>query len=163
MCLLLADDNASLTRIPTGVPQHVGRGTGKWSGARYAPGPVTRTRVGLCFMKVSSLLKQEEPASSLRDYADQAAASPMPTWASARRGRSTRHRCGVGVISCMPARHKGKLGWKWSILTDLRGVPFGWTIEGANRNDSILLAPTLDDAAKRGLLGDVETLWLDRG
>ena len=52
---------------------------------------------------------------------------------------------------------------KWSILTDLRGIPFGWTIEGANRNDSILLAPTLDDAAKRGLLDDIETLWLDRG
>jgi transposase len=58
---------------------------------------------------------------------------------------------------------RSKLGWKWSILTDLRGIPFGWTIEGANRNDSILLAPTLDDAAKRGLLCDIETLWLDRG
>ncbi len=30
-------------------------------------------------------------------------------------------------------------------------------------NDSILLAPTLDDAAARGLLEDVETLWLDHG
>ena len=58
---------------------------------------------------------------------------------------------------------RSKLGWKWSILTDLRGIPFGWTIDGANRNDSILLAPTLDDAAKRGLLCDIETLWLDRG
>jgi hypothetical protein len=36
-------------------------------------------------------------------------------------------------------------------------------IDGANRNDSILLAPTLDDAAKLGLLKDIETLWLDRG
>jgi transposase len=58
---------------------------------------------------------------------------------------------------------RSKLGWKWSILTDLRGIPFGWTVEAANRNDSILLAPTLDDAAKRGLLFDIETLWLDRG
>ncbi len=58
---------------------------------------------------------------------------------------------------------RSKLGWKWSILTDLQGIPFGWTVDGANRNDSILLAPTLDDAAKRGLLGDIETLWLDRG
>jgi transposase len=58
---------------------------------------------------------------------------------------------------------RGKLGWKWSILTDLNGIPFGWTADGANRNDSILLAPTLDDAAERGLLGDVETIWLDRG
>jgi len=58
---------------------------------------------------------------------------------------------------------RAKLGWKWSILTDLAGIPFGWCADGANRNDSILLAPTLDDAAERGLLVDVDTLWLDRG
>jgi transposase len=58
---------------------------------------------------------------------------------------------------------RGKLGWKWSILTDRCGIPIGWTIDGANRNDSVLLASTLDAAAARGLLGDVETLWLDRG
>ena len=58
---------------------------------------------------------------------------------------------------------RGKLGWKWSILTDRVGIPIGWTVDGANRNDSILLAPTLDDAATRGFLGDVETIWLDRG
>ena len=33
----------------------------------------------------------------------------------------------------------------------------------ANRNDSILLAAALDDAAQRGLLTDVDTIWLDRG
>jgi transposase len=58
---------------------------------------------------------------------------------------------------------RGKLGWKWSILTDLNGIPIGWTIDGANRNDSILLAPTLDNAAGRGLLAEINTLWLDRG
>jgi transposase len=58
---------------------------------------------------------------------------------------------------------RGKLGWKWSVLTDRNGIPIGWTIEGANRNDSVLLAPTLDAAAERGLLVDVETIWLDRG
>jgi transposase len=58
---------------------------------------------------------------------------------------------------------RSKLGWKWSILTDLRGIPFGWTVNGANRNDSILLEPTLLDAESRGLLVDIETLWLDRG
>ncbi len=58
---------------------------------------------------------------------------------------------------------RAKLGWKWSILTDTYGIPIGWTIDGANRNDSILLAPTLDDAGKRGLLYDIETIWLDRG
>ena len=58
---------------------------------------------------------------------------------------------------------RGKLGWKWSILTDLAGTPVGWVVAPANSNDSILLAPTLDDVAKRGLLEDIETLWLDRG
>jgi transposase len=58
---------------------------------------------------------------------------------------------------------RGKTGWKWSIATDTNGVPIGWVTEGANRNDSILLAPTLDDVKQRGLLADIETLWLDRG
>jgi len=58
---------------------------------------------------------------------------------------------------------RGKLGWKWSILVDAKGIPFGWVVDGANRNDSVLLAPTLDDAAKRGLLMEVGTIWLDRG
>jgi transposase len=58
---------------------------------------------------------------------------------------------------------RGKTGWKWSIATDTNGVPIGWVTEGANRNDSILLAPTLDDVKQRGLLSDIETLWLDRG
>ncbi len=58
---------------------------------------------------------------------------------------------------------RGKTGWKWSVATDTNGVPIGWVTEGANRNDSILLAPTLDDVKRRGLLSDIETLWLDRG
>lgn len=58
---------------------------------------------------------------------------------------------------------RGKLGWKWSILTDRFGIPVGVAIDGANRNDSILLAPTLDDAKAKGLLQEIETLWLDRG
>ena len=58
---------------------------------------------------------------------------------------------------------RAKLGWKWSIATEAHGIPIGWTADGANRHDSIMLAPTLDDVAERGLLIDVETLWLDRG
>lgn len=58
---------------------------------------------------------------------------------------------------------RAKLGWKWSILTDRLGIPLGWAVDGANRNDSVLLAPTLDDVAKRFLLEEIETLWLDRG
>jgi len=58
---------------------------------------------------------------------------------------------------------RAKLGWKWSVLTDAHGIPFGWSVDGANRHDSVLLEPTLVTAAERGLLEDVETIWLDRG
>jgi transposase len=58
---------------------------------------------------------------------------------------------------------RAKLGWKWSILTDRNGIPLGWATDGANRNDSVMLEPTLDDAGGRGLLADIETIWLDRG
>jgi transposase len=58
---------------------------------------------------------------------------------------------------------RGKSGWKWSVLTERRGVPLGWATDGANRNDVMLAAPTLDAVAARGLLVDIETLHLDRG
>ena len=58
---------------------------------------------------------------------------------------------------------RAKIGWKWSIATDLFGIPIGWVIDGANRNDSILLEPTLQAVADRGLLADVQTLHLDKG
>ena len=58
---------------------------------------------------------------------------------------------------------RAKNGWKSSIATERTGIPIGWMIDGANRNDSVLLAPTLDDACSRGLLSEIETLWLDRG
>ena len=58
---------------------------------------------------------------------------------------------------------RGKVGWKWSIATEHRGVPLGWAIAAANRHDCILLPPTLDAVARRGLMADIETLHLDRG
>ena len=58
---------------------------------------------------------------------------------------------------------RAKLGWKWSIATDARGIPIGWAIDGANRHDIKLLAPTLADIDRVGLLKDIETLHLDRG
>ena len=58
---------------------------------------------------------------------------------------------------------RAKIGWKWSVATDLLGAPAGWVIDGANRHDSILLEPALQAVADRGLLSDVETLHLDRG
>lgn len=58
---------------------------------------------------------------------------------------------------------RGKTGWKWSIATDMSGIPIGWAIDGANRNDCVMLPATLENLASRGLLGDIETLHLDRG
>ena len=58
---------------------------------------------------------------------------------------------------------RAKLGWKWSVAVDTHGIPLGWAIDGANRNDIRLLEPTLDAVAANGLLADIETLSLDRG
>ena len=58
---------------------------------------------------------------------------------------------------------RAKLGWKWSIITDRNGIPFGWTTAGANRNDIVLFGPTLDSDAGRGLVQEIETLHLDKG
>ena len=58
---------------------------------------------------------------------------------------------------------RGKLGYKWSLFSDKDGIPLGWAIDGANRHDIILLEPTLEAVAQRGLLHDVETIHLDRG
>ena len=74
------------------------------------------------------------------------------------------HKAPAGGEGTGPNRtDRGKLGWKWSILTDTVGIPIRWAADGANRNDSVLLAPTLHDAAGRGLLAEIDTLWLDRG
>lgn len=58
---------------------------------------------------------------------------------------------------------RAKFGWKWSVAVERHGIPIGHSIDGANRNDVRMLAPTLDAVAARGLLIDIDTLHLDRG
>ena len=58
---------------------------------------------------------------------------------------------------------RGKRGWKWSLLTDRAGIPFGWTTDGAQRHDVALFGSTLEAGERRGLVADIETLHLDRG
>ena len=58
---------------------------------------------------------------------------------------------------------RGKLGWKWSVASERSGIPIGWAIDGANRNDIGLLEPTLDAVEAAGLLEEIGTLSLDRG
>jgi hypothetical protein len=49
------------------------------------------------------------------------------------------------------------------LATDAAGIPIGWTIDAANRNDCKLLSSTLQAVAARGLVDDIATLHLDRG
>ena len=58
---------------------------------------------------------------------------------------------------------RAKLGWKWSVAVERHGIPIGWTIDGANRNDVPLLEPTIEAVASNGFLADIEMLHLDRG
>ena len=58
---------------------------------------------------------------------------------------------------------RGKLGWKWSVAAERAGIPIAWSIDGANRNDTAMLEPTLDAIANTGLLADIGTVTLDRG
>jgi len=58
---------------------------------------------------------------------------------------------------------RAKLGWKWSVASERHGIPVGWDIDGANRNDVAMLEPTLTAIADNGLLTEVGTLHLDRG
>ena len=58
---------------------------------------------------------------------------------------------------------RGKCGWKWSVAADGHGLPIGWAIAGANRNDLRLLHPTLDAVEATGPHHDIGTLHLDRG
>jgi transposase len=58
---------------------------------------------------------------------------------------------------------RAKLGWKWSVASERHGIPIGWAIDGANRNDVAMLIPTLEAIHTAGLIHDVGTLHLDRG
>jgi transposase len=58
---------------------------------------------------------------------------------------------------------RGKRGWKWSLFADTNGVPVAWIADAANRNDCVMLEPTLTAADQRGVLIECQTLHLDRG
>jgi len=57
---------------------------------------------------------------------------------------------------------RAKLGWKWSVGVETAGIPIGWAIDGANRNDIKLLEPTLDAIEHNGYLDEITTISLDR-
>ena len=57
---------------------------------------------------------------------------------------------GTGPNPC----DRAKLGWKWSVGSDRAGIPIGWAIDGANRNDIKLLDPTLCERSAEVAFGD---------
>jgi transposase len=58
---------------------------------------------------------------------------------------------------------RGRSGWKWCAAVDRQGIPLAWTIDGANRNDYRMLAPTLDAIAADPNHLNIGALHLDRG
>lgn len=70
--------------------------------------------------------------------------------------------CGGQDTAPGPKTH-GRKGWKWCIGVEANGIPVGWVIDGANRNDYKLLRPTLDKITETLQIGTIGTLHLDRG
>lgn len=76
----------------------------------------------------------------------------------------SQHKAPTGGAGTGPSPvDRGKRGWKWSLFADANGVPVAWIADAANRNDCIMLEPTLIAADERGVLVECETLHLDRG
>jgi hypothetical protein len=77
-------------------------------------------------------------------------------------GCITKAPCGGEMAGRSPV-DRGKQGTKRSILVDGAGIPLGVVQGPANRNDSPLLASTLDTLADRALPPGETTVHLDRG
>ena len=71
--------------------------------------------------------------------------------------------CGGDGTGIGPAQ-RGRRGWKWCSAVDTAGIPLGWALDGANRNDYKLLQPTLDVVTSEPIIElPIGTLHLDRG
>lgn len=58
---------------------------------------------------------------------------------------------------------RGKLRWKWSLATNVNGIPIGFNIGPANRHDMVLVGDTLEAVDDHGLLEEIDVLHVDRG
>ena len=58
---------------------------------------------------------------------------------------------------------RGRRGWKWCTGIDANGIPLGWSIDAANRQDYALLQPTLDNIIANDTVDTITNLDLDRG
>ncbi|WP_432977730.1 IS5 family transposase [Dactylosporangium sp. CA-233914] len=70
---------------------------------------------------------------------------------------------GGGEVAGRSPVDRGKQGIKRSTMVEARGIPLGRVLAGANRHDSPLLEPTLDQLDDLGPLPDDITVHLDAG
>ncbi len=70
---------------------------------------------------------------------------------------------GGGPGTAVGPKQHGRKGWKWCMGVDANGIPLGWVIDGANRQDYKLLQPTLDEITANPATAHIGTLHLDRG
>jgi len=79
-------------------------------------------------------------------------------------GQITKAPCGGEAAGKSPV-DRGKLGIKWSRMTDANGIPIGCVVAGANRHDSPLLRPTLEKLCRFTSLRlpDAMRIHLDAG
>lgn len=70
--------------------------------------------------------------------------------------------CG-GTGTGIGFKTRGRLGWKWTIAVDAHGIPFGFTIDAANRNDYPAMFDLLEQLRQRNLTAQIGTLHADRG
>lgn len=70
--------------------------------------------------------------------------------------------CG-GTGTGIGFKTQGRLGWKWTIAVDADGIPFGLTIDPANRNDYPAMFDLLEQLQQRNLTTLIGTLQADRG
>lgn len=70
---------------------------------------------------------------------------------------------GGGEVAGRSPVDRGKQGMKRSMMVEARGIPLGRVLAGANRHDSPLLSPTLDQLEDLGQLPDGIIVHLDAG
>ena len=87
-------------------------------------------------------------AGGWRVGAPASSALGTPAWGGSDRLEPSelgqRLRPGRGSATGPNPTDRGKAGTKRHLVTDARGTPLGFRLSGANRHDSVMMAPTLD-------------------
>jgi hypothetical protein len=141
-------------------------------------GILLRLVTGALWVDIQAILDHQVSDTTLRarwdEWIDAGVLEQVRTEAlgrSTRSSASTGRRDGGRVAAQGPHGGEGtgpdptdraRLGWKWSVAAERHGIPIGWAIDGANRNDVALLEPTMAAVGQPGLLAEPGVLHLDR-